>query len=915
MEDEMEEIWALYADDGAQALDAAEEALALISDGSEAERKEGISSLFRAVHTFKGNSRVLGLQVAESRAHLTEDLIGLVRDAGAEWDDEVESIMLLAVDRLRSILEQTAATRADADEGFATDLMDRLRAKIERISGGGPETPEFSEDEPEDSIVAVNPDDGASAFAGEGPVAEEEAALPVPVLSFPETSNDDLIDPEDASAPPASGLTTPENVLGPILDLLGELTSLSTAEARRSVLTNIARLARDSGYLRLSDLAADLAGKSSDKDSRQDIRLYEELYAIELSQSREDVPSPRPRDLLSGWCADHAFSLIDDLRQQASNLSERVEIEASLRAIEPTLRRIHAACEYYGLSNAALLSMSLLDLVLRVSPDIGRSKDGPDDTVIHMLQTFIPTVELALDAAKEGEQPDTTVIDELSEASNRFEFTRRGAPTATEALETLKLPGQFLRVMSPRSVVIAQKAAESGMDFHVVRTAFQDHTSQAERFFQLMEDGAIRQITSVSVLVGTVTKFDFLLATALDHASLAARLASVDPTGNFIAIVDQAVEQAEVIAGPNTPDSEGVSVEMMEMLGEVSSGLASVMKQLRSTSEGEARSRVVRAFAAQDRHLDDVKRVVQHEFDQIFDLVDRSLLTMDHLVRRVATLQEEAMVSRLRPADHALRPLVDQLRLVAKDAGKKVQLEATFASVPLDIQTLEVLERIAEDYLTSRIDLVDLATCQIAITLRQRDDRIVLMITDDLKTEPDPDHVGRLAHDASESGGRAHCDATDTGHSLMVSMPTRMLAMEAMIVTSGGVYYVLPVDSLQMVVRAPASQIVRAAAAGSDRFLHLEQGEVLPIVTLEGGKADGGGLFLIVQAEGHRKAVLVDALHGQEVVRLRPLQGVMARLERLAGLAVLAGGEVALVLSPLSICGAEEMKELQSRVA
>ena len=80
MSDEMNEIWQLFADEGGQSLDAVEEILLFVKENPTGQAD--IAGLFRAMHTFKGNSRVLGLGVIESRAHLAEDLIGLVRDDG-----------------------------------------------------------------------------------------------------------------------------------------------------------------------------------------------------------------------------------------------------------------------------------------------------------------------------------------------------------------------------------------------------------------------------------------------------------------------------------------------------------------------------------------------------------------------------------------------------------------------------------------------------------------------------------------------------------------------------------------------------------------------------------------------------------------------------------------------------------------
>ena len=146
MTDEMDEIWALYADDGAQALDAMETALAGL-DGDAGDIGH-VSALFRAVHTFKGNSRVLGLSTVESRAHLAEDLIGLVRDAGVPWDAEIRALMLETADALRSMLEQTATTQADVAPAPTESLMARLRDKIGRCQPAGPDEAAIPEPDP-----------------------------------------------------------------------------------------------------------------------------------------------------------------------------------------------------------------------------------------------------------------------------------------------------------------------------------------------------------------------------------------------------------------------------------------------------------------------------------------------------------------------------------------------------------------------------------------------------------------------------------------------------------------------------------------------------------------------------------------------------------------------------------------------
>ena len=187
MSDEMDEIWALYADDGAQALDAMEIALDALGAGPAAATDPNVAAFFRAVHTFKGNSRVLGLAVVESRAHYAEDLIGLVRDQGVPWDAEIRDILLMAADTLRVMLEETAATRADVDPVASEPLMARLKDKIARCTGASGAPASMATPEPStapDPTPAVTPDPAPPPRKAKArkaaEVAEAPAAAPAP---------------------------------------------------------------------------------------------------------------------------------------------------------------------------------------------------------------------------------------------------------------------------------------------------------------------------------------------------------------------------------------------------------------------------------------------------------------------------------------------------------------------------------------------------------------------------------------------------------------------------------------------------------------------------------------------------------------------------------------------------------------
>lgn len=177
MSDELSEIWTLYADDGGQSLDTVEEMLGLLKDNPSDEAS--IAALFRAMHTFKGNSRVLGLSVIESRAHLAEDLIGLVRDEGVPLDGEMHALLLEVGDALRAMMEQTLASRRDAEEAATADLAERMRNKARRCKAG-----EKPDDAPPLPAILEAPA-GLDSDAGsepEVPHATEPAAAPEAII-------------------------------------------------------------------------------------------------------------------------------------------------------------------------------------------------------------------------------------------------------------------------------------------------------------------------------------------------------------------------------------------------------------------------------------------------------------------------------------------------------------------------------------------------------------------------------------------------------------------------------------------------------------------------------------------------------------------------------------------------------------
>lgn len=167
-----EDIWHTYAMDGAEALrDIEESLLSLESDPNNAPE---INRLYRALHTLKGNSALLGLERIECLAHASEDMVGLVRDRGVAMDRCMVDLMLALTDRLQQIVERAGRERRDAELSQVQDLVTRVRAWVD-------------EHTPEGTVLEVQ-----AVLRGQIVVWSDPPPPPLPRPSSPEAMEDDV---------------------------------------------------------------------------------------------------------------------------------------------------------------------------------------------------------------------------------------------------------------------------------------------------------------------------------------------------------------------------------------------------------------------------------------------------------------------------------------------------------------------------------------------------------------------------------------------------------------------------------------------------------------------------------------------------------------------------------------------------
>ncbi len=92
--------------------------------------QELLSRIFRAIHTVKGTSGVLGFQKLEAVAHVGESLLSRMRDGMLRLNAEITTALLAMVDAIRAMLRAIESDGTDGEERY-TSIIERLKQLLE----------------------------------------------------------------------------------------------------------------------------------------------------------------------------------------------------------------------------------------------------------------------------------------------------------------------------------------------------------------------------------------------------------------------------------------------------------------------------------------------------------------------------------------------------------------------------------------------------------------------------------------------------------------------------------------------------------------------------------------------------------------------------------------------------------------
>ena len=351
---------------------------------------------------------------------------------------------------------------------------------------------------------------------------------------------------------------------------------------------------------------------------------------------------------------------------------------------------------------------------------------------------------------------------------------------------------------------------------------------------------------------------------------------------------------------------------------------------------------------------------VQRSLQRNVQLGEDELAAQSRLTRE---LQDDLLRTRMVEFDTAMGERMHRVvRQAARDASRQVRLEIVGGHTELDRSVLErmagAFEHLLRNSVSHGIELPELraavgkdATGTIRVQVRQEGNEVLLEFSDDgqgldldrirerglqqglIKPDETPDDnalmqlifapgfstAGKVTElsgrgvgmdvvraEVSTLGGSIETSSVATkGTQFLLRLPLTTALTQIVLLRAGEQIVAVPAGLMDGVQRLPAEQVDAAYAAG-----HLEQGEHKhPFYWLGGllGQSDRGHSpgktqpIVLVRSAQQRLALHVDEVMGNQEVVVKNLGPQLHRVPGLAGISLLASGDVALIYNPVAL--------------
>lgn len=952
------EYWRFFSVESRDSLEKVE-SYALAMDAGDLS-PETVGGLYRAIHTFKGNCRVMGLTGLETVSHRAEDLIGLVRDEGLPWDKLLGDTVLEVVDDLRRLVSLALEASGDAPEDQVRPVLARveqhLQARRDQLDGGPPP--------------------GAPAPRSSAPPAPPPApprSRPPPREERAEASRaqaliDPALDPEFLRI--YFGIVEQELGL-----LSGALTQLKAGDpagraALEEVLDRFQHATEQMGFDRLLDTldalepyaTGDATGTSLELEGLE-LRVFEELAAVqaaasgvsdELAQELPDVIG-----LVRRWHADRMFLELAGLRDDIDLLRELAttpdaDPRDALRRVAGSLRTLHFGCLLHDFPRTAALAIALVDVASRVAA--GEVPLGPAVPDLCLaLHGVVATLMNESDEVGQAAEASGATLARLDEVEAALQEVAAGQVTTARAERPLpfELPPEFLGAITPEGRRSMEEALAAGGRAYLVHADLDADPDLAAAFTRWLASGRVTPVTNSYLQHDGRTGYRFLLVGPEEAEALSSELLALDGGEGRLVLMDV---EGHPLAGEATtraaggPDGDepartgkGASSSgalgaqdrfvridetkvsgLMDLSAELSLAAGAVLHHPRlSERPAPDLEAAVRRLHIVVRDLQELAagfRLVPIRFlfrrmqRLIRDLEAQTGKAVDLVVEGDETEIDKLIVDNLydpllhilrNAVDHGIEP-PDQRRAAGKPEQGRVLLRAAHEGGEVRVTVRDDGRGIDLAAVRARAQAAGLAEEGQALS----DDEVrQLVFAPGLSTAGEVSNlsgrgVGMDAVRSAIEGLRGKVSLSSVpgkGTRITLALPLTVAFIEGMVVRIDGRLFVVPVDSIVEVFMIGGDDVTEVASEDAEVVRIRE--ELVPVLRLQefyGEQAErralDGSILIVVRGSSGAIGLPVDELIGIQQVTMKPLERLLSGIRAAAGSAILSTGEVALAL-------------------
>ena len=171
-----------------------------------------------------------------------------------------------------------------------------------------------------------------------------------------------------------------------------------------------------------------------------------------------------------------------------------------------------------------------------------------------------------------------------------------------------------------------------------------------------------------------------------------------------------------------------------------------------------------------------------------------------------------------------------------------------------------------------------------------------------------------------------HVDITShagEGSSIRLKIPLTLAIIPALLLSCSGQKFAVPQSAITELVQLGASQKVGSLSwIGNYPFYKL-RGDLLPLLFLskqlkfssQADMADEDKVIVVIDIDGSRFGVVVDAVHDTEEIVVKPLGRQLGNLPIYAGATILGDGQIALIIDPVVLGREANIEQQEAAIA